>query len=381
MKRVIVVVATNLLVLGFLITAVNFISVSYDQIHQYIKRLTNEDRRAALPNYEHIDWVRSHFREFGQLDSRYQAYVGWRRLPFSGETINIDQAGLRRTDPSGSAESRRTIAFFGGSTMWGTGVNDQNTIASLFSLRHPAFQAYNFGESGYAARQSLNALLNMYAEGSHPDIVIFYDGVNDVGQKCRREVGPLAHSREPFIRETVQIYGFPISFWSLLYPFKVLLKREFPGNSKDPSNYDCVGNPDEATAVARALLADWAAAKFVVEGYGGTFIAILQPVAYFGNPNLAHIANRLKDSFGEQFAVVYPIIGQMLADEFTVLSGNVVDLRYAFDGDEMIYVDFAHVSSNGNEIIARRIGEALAARGLDGGDAGAMVGGGQAVLR
>lgn len=364
MKRAAVVVATNLLVLGFLVTAVNFFSVSYDQVHQYTKRLTKVDRRAALPNYEHLEWAATHFKEFGRLDSRYQAFVGWRRLPFAGETINIGQDGLRVTVGSARVEGGPTVAFFGGSTMWGTGVDDQDTIPSLFAQKHPGFYIYNLGESGYTARQSLNYLLNMYAESIRPDVVIFYDGVNDVGHKCRREVAPLAHARERGIRETTETYGYPISFWSLIYPTKVLLEREFPGDSNDPAQYDCASDPKEAEAVARAMLADWAAAKFVVEGYGGTFVAVLQPVAYVGNPNTAHIANRLKGSFGQQFEVVYPIIIKLLDEELATLRDNFVDLRHAFDGEEVIYVDFAHVSPNGNEIIAERIAEALAARGL-----------------
>jgi hypothetical protein len=249
--------------------------------------------------------------------------------------------------------------------MWGSGVDDQNTIPSLFARSHPQFDVYNLGESGYVARQSLNFLLNMYAQSIHPDVVIFYDGVNDIGHKCRREVGPLAHAREAGIREVVETFGYPISFLSMIYPIRVLLRHEFPGDSKDPAQYDCVSDPKEAEAVSRAMLADWAAAKYLVEGYGGTFVAVLQPVAYFGNPNTRHIADRLEEDFGKQFEAVYSIIGKLLDEEFGMLRDNVVDLRHAFDGNEVIYVDFAHVSPNGNEIIAKRIGEALAARGWD----------------
>lgn len=363
MRRAIVIVMINLLVLGFLITAANFVAVSYDQIYQYAKNLTNEDKRATLPNYDRYDWATTHFKEFGELDTRYQSFVVWRRLPFSGKTINIDQNGVRVTAGSGGAEDGPTIAFFGGSAMWGSGVDDENTIPSLFARSHPRFHVYNLGESGYIARQSLNLLLNMYAQSIHPDIVIFYDGVNDAGHECRREVGPLAHAREAGIREVVETFGHPISFLSMIYPIKAFLQREFPGDSKDPAQYDCVSDPKEAEAVSRAMLADWAAAKYVVEGYGGTFVAALQPVAYFGNPNTTHIADRLEEDFGKQFEAVYSIIGKLLDEEFRMLRHNVVDLRHAFDGNEVIYVDFAHVSPNGNEIIAQRIGEALAARG------------------
>jgi hypothetical protein len=37
MRRAIVIVMINLMVLAFLITAANFVAVSYDQIHQYAR--------------------------------------------------------------------------------------------------------------------------------------------------------------------------------------------------------------------------------------------------------------------------------------------------------------------------------------------------------
>ena len=76
--------------------------------------------------------------------------------------------------------------FFGGSTMWGTGASDSQTIPSHFnSLTN--MSVYNFGQGGWNSRQSLNQLINAIGDNNNPSVVIFYDGVNDI-QQCRSEI-------------------------------------------------------------------------------------------------------------------------------------------------------------------------------------------------
>src|SRR5918995_757257 len=52
------------------------------------------DRRANLPNYQEADWAKTHFREFAELVTVHHSYVGWRRLPYRGETIEIGDDGI-----------------------------------------------------------------------------------------------------------------------------------------------------------------------------------------------------------------------------------------------------------------------------------------------
>jgi hypothetical protein len=77
------------------------------------------DRRANLPNYQEADWAKTHFREFAELVTVHHSYVGWRRLPYRGETIEIGDDGIRRTYADPAVKPTKTIAFFGGSTMCG----------------------------------------------------------------------------------------------------------------------------------------------------------------------------------------------------------------------------------------------------------------------
>ncbi len=65
-------------------------------------------------------------------------YVYWKRKPFAGKYINVDERGLRRTWNGKLPEEKDSSAIievfmFGGSAMWGSGVSDDYTIASIVS--------------------------------------------------------------------------------------------------------------------------------------------------------------------------------------------------------------------------------------------------------
>jgi hypothetical protein len=362
MKQALKLIGINLVVIGFLLSLLNLLSITVVKLYNYHKPA--EYAQAYLfPNYRNIAWARQHFIEYDHLtEAYYKAFYGWRRPAYHGQTINIDDDGLRRTLRSTAGSDDRTIAFFGGSTMWGVGVNDDNTIASLFSKANPGYAAINFGETGYVAHQSLNRFLERYFQGFHPDVVVFYDGVNEVASKCLAENDAFSHLRESQIREALQQQR-ESSYLDLVEPVRDLIeraRRTLDSRQDAAQAYDCDQKPDKAEQVARVLLSDWMIVKKLVEGYGGEFIAVLQPEAYDSRTRLEHLD--LDAALGRQYEVVYPIIAELREREFPELTANFVDLRTAVDGDAHVYIDWCHLSPNGNAIIARRIGAEVAER-------------------
>jgi len=104
------------------------------------------------------------------------------------------------------------------------------------------------------------------------------------------------------------------------------------------------------------LASDWANAKLIVESQGGKFLAVLQPVAYLGSPNLTHLPEvRENELLKEQFAFVYP----MFKEELKKAGLDYLDLTNIFDGQEILYFDFCHVSPPGNRKAARAIADRL----------------------
>ena len=321
------------------------------------------DPRAKLPNYQDVDWAKTHFREFVELATVHHSYVGWRRLPYRGETIEIDDHGIRRTFADPAATPTKTIAFFGGSTMWGSGSDDERTIPSAFAKTHPHYRAINFSETAHTAHQNLNALVQVLTGGLEPDVVVFYNGSSEIN-KCRAGLSAFSTTDEPEIRQLLERErrGFQThaAFWSIFYPAQVFSERVRRSVEArvlgSATRRDCSDDPGKVEMIARTLLWDWLAAKHVVEGYGGRFVAALQPVAYFSRTRKDHI--EIDEDLQRQYQAVYAAYDALLPD-FPALESNFLDLRGAFDRDEYIYIDADHAGPSGNAIIAAALGEFL----------------------
>ena len=76
------------------------------------------------------------------------------------------------------------LSVLGGSTVWGTGSADWNTLPAHLQTELQRVSArpvcvVNFGESAYVLTQSVLQLLLQLQAGNVPDLVIWYEGYND----------------------------------------------------------------------------------------------------------------------------------------------------------------------------------------------------------
>ncbi|MGH7467391.1 MAG: SGNH/GDSL hydrolase family protein [Longimicrobiales bacterium] len=155
-------------------------------------------RTESIPSahpYRDSAWYPEYLQEHeASLVLQWKPYVYFRRLPFRGKHINVDSMRHRVTvQPAVTQGDAREIFFFGGSTMWGDYQRDVNTIpsvvaASLASAGVPVV-AINFGESGYVFTQSILELIMQLRAGARPDVVVFYDGINDVAAGVQSRQG------------------------------------------------------------------------------------------------------------------------------------------------------------------------------------------------
>jgi hypothetical protein len=128
-----------------------------------------------------------HWREFKlSRKTQYLSYGVWRRAPFTGATINIDDGGIRRTPGAVCGGGSYKVFVFGGSPIWSTGSPDW--VRSRRICRPGSRSAkvgrpvcvVNFGESAYVSTQSVITLLTRLHAGDVPNLTLFYDGPNDV---------------------------------------------------------------------------------------------------------------------------------------------------------------------------------------------------------
>jgi hypothetical protein len=148
-------------------------------------------RRILQEGYGGANWPIQHYRELEQIEDRWWPYVYFRQKPFHGQTITVGADGMRATwqpppasgDASASAPREIKLLMLGGSSLWGFGARDDQSIPSLVALmlyeRGWCARVKNLAELGYVSTQEIVALVRELQAGYRPDFVIFYDGVND----------------------------------------------------------------------------------------------------------------------------------------------------------------------------------------------------------
>lgn len=355
--KLIRIIAINLITFSILLALLNWACGAY------LRKKEKGISRDELPNYkDDPDLAKKIFSDYNRVKHEYEPFVGWKSLPFKGETLTISENGERlHTPPLRKAKGSRgkIVRFFGGSTMWGEGADGENTIPALFNRENPDFIVTNHGQLAYNSRQELEALISLYSKEEKTDIVIFYDGVNDAAFLCPKEIDELpAHRLVPMYREKLYVAKgrmakdllgkvFVENILKVVYKFT---QGKQPGNSP----YDCLQTPGKAEEIAEMMMKNWEMAHEIVTNRGGRFIAVLQPAAYVGNPRTDHL--KLDEDLGKNFVEVYRHIKRKIKERN---HSWVYDLSDRFDGSDYIYIDFCHVSPNGNKIIAKEISQVV----------------------
>jgi hypothetical protein len=361
-RRVFRLVLANLLIIVATWLGLLFVTALLGDLYELAKPFLprETDERALLPNYaDHAD-ARQLFLDQEKTEEDYVPFVAWKRLPMATPHIHIGEDGNRvhTRGPENNEPGARSIGFFGGSTMWGTGVDDDGTIPAIFDQLTTGYRVTNYAQGGYNTRQMLALLVNLIDTGRMPEVVVFYGGFNHVWTHCNYAVTRLLNGH--MIERKIRAALVERSRWGYVYDEIVAppvdFARRLIGIKRFTANdFACHDDPLRAEQVSAVLVRSWEMARVLVEHAGGRFYAFLQPVAYIGHPRLDYLElPRLMQR--RQFETVYPIIRAELA---ALHAAWVVDLSDAFDGDEILYIDDAHVSRRGNEIIARRMLEKI----------------------
>jgi hypothetical protein len=327
----------------------------------YLEKRDKGISREELPNYDHDHaHARQVFKDYHNVKHEYEPFVGWKCLPYEGETLTISQNGERlHSAPESTIPNKKSVRFFGGSTMWGEGSDGQHTIPALFNVLNPQYEVTNHAQLAYNTRQELDALISFYSKNQHADVVIFYDGVNDAAFLCPKEIDEMpAHRLVPMYREKLYAGKTQVLKTLLAKVFYANIMKTVRTLTTEPtvknSPYDCISTPGKAEEIAEILMKNWEMANEIVTKRGGRFIAILQPAAYIGKPRTDHL--NLDKDLGRNFAEVYKQIRQKIKDRNHPW---IYDLSDKFDGSAYIYIDFCHVSPNGNQIMAEEISKVV----------------------
>lgn len=106
------------------------------------------------------------------------------------KTVSSTPAHTRSTGADSAAPDAIRIAVVGGSTTFGSGLSDEDTWPTrLQALLGPGYRVTNYGMPGYSTAEGI-IQMGLVVPESRPDIVIFFEGWNDLRNSHLAGLGP-----------------------------------------------------------------------------------------------------------------------------------------------------------------------------------------------
>lgn len=168
----------------------------FTEVSSYLvlKALALRDRTRPMPERLHPGfkdepWAETYWKEHKKyLNMSWENYPYglWRMPKYQGETENVSEGGIRKTAHVKCDGKTPVIWVFGGSTTFGQGTPDWETIpsnlAKLFADDGRPLCVVNYGSDAWRSNEGI---LQMIAELRRPDVrkpnmVLFVDSCNDV---------------------------------------------------------------------------------------------------------------------------------------------------------------------------------------------------------
>ncbi|MGI9493656.1 MAG: SGNH/GDSL hydrolase family protein [Geminicoccaceae bacterium] len=333
--------------------------------------LKSIDRRSVADTYDNAPWTEDYFKELREssFDVRWMPHVYWRRNPYDGEYVNVAHDGLRLTPNSVTnstgSSPKPEIFLFGGSTMWGTGARDSFAIPALLlqELKKRGINANvrNFGESGYVSAQELAMLMHQLRNGDIPNIVIFYDGVNDVFSAYQQGTAgipqnEIGRTREFNLTKPIRrqdLIDEPLEASSTMRFIRILV-------GAPDSNNQTISDQDHME-LAQDVISTYAnnvrMAHALAEYYGFKTLFYWQPTVFEKKILTDYEKGELERVNSEQRSF-FDMTYNLIRDEGELFPTSILfhNLSEVFsDTHEPIYIDWMHLGERGNSIIAQRI--------------------------
>jgi len=317
-------------------------------------------------------WLPLHYRELEALSDRWQPYVYFRQRPFSGQTVTVLEDGLRTTwQPppwQGDDQTARPlkILMLGGSSLWGFGARDDETIPSLIARglhqRGIRVEVRNLAEIGYVSTQEVIALCRELQQGYRPDLVLFYDGVNDTTSALLEGQPTVTTNEINRVRE-FNILQSParlasalagnLTQNSALFRFAGSLGRrtgvERVKEPKAPADADL---PGLAMGVVRGYAANLELVEALGKAYGFRPVFVWQP-DIFSKPRLVPFEEEEKAKLGWASALFTEVHWQLDHTDALVSDPGFLNLSGIFsESDSLQFLDFCHTTAEANARIA-----------------------------
>jgi hypothetical protein len=375
-----IIVLNTLLVL----ILVNLVFSGVLDLKEYLRK--RAERKAAPYNYRAYndalapvypnmtpDQVNQLLDDTRHVTLGYQSYTQFKERPFKGTYVNADARGFRPIKDQGPwpPDKKDFVIFvFGGSTVFGYGVPDDDTIAShvqdlLAQRKELSPRVYNFGRCSYISVQERILLEKLILAGTVPRMAIFIDGLND-----------LAHyDGEPALTKEITAFMDEGEIPTTRKIFRELpMVKAFLGDPKKKAGTRqaaAVGSGQGAKSeadVVSEVLDRYRSNKRLVEAFAKplviTPIFVWQPMPVYGYDQNYNIFGRF------DYAKFTPYVKPGYEAMAKLAASSELGENFIWCGDiqrdkkEPLYVDAYHYSGKMSRMIASHIITVLTERKL-----------------
>lgn len=342
-----------------------------------VVKMYGMDRLKEVYPHRTEDAIRQLLFETWSRALTYEPFTEFKEAAFSGKYVNVGNEGYRHVKDQAQWPPQRTnfnIFVFGGSTIFGYGVADDETIPSRLQealRREPRFAricVYNFGRAFDYSIPERILFEKLIIAGFRQDLAVFVDGLNEFNQvhtetKLSPNIDRALHSMQ--VR--------PPDDWSQHIPL-VRLLREKAGNPYPiHSTADSLRirrSFEVPPARGNAQLAHRLGERYrdnqeIIRGLAGR-LGIR--VAFVWQPVAAYHADPARHPLGLANSDELVKLGYLAMDKALPAEHRPKDFLWAaglHDGQRLpLYVDGVHYSAAFCEGIANFVADALRSRGL-----------------
>jgi hypothetical protein len=306
----------------------------------------------------------------------YEPFVQFKERLYQGKYVNIDANGFRITKNQGPwppDNKKFNIFMFGGSTTFGYGIPDDQTISSylqgiLSNKLKRDIRVYNFGRAWYYSTQERILFERLLTAGFIPDMVIFVDGLNDSYHLLdephfTNQLGQLMDGSEmdykSVILKKLPMYKFAIYLKQKLFTGKVEKKEDNKRSIQKDINPEAL-----PVTVINRYLTNKKIIEAICDRYKIQPIFVWQPV-----PTYKYDLNYHSFSYeGEDLERIYRI--NKVYKYFAEYTKRPKEINFFWCADmqeelkEPLYIDNTHYSAKMSEMFASYIANLLIERNL-----------------
>ena len=241
----------------------------------------------AYPGWQRADLLVLLDESARAFGNEYEPYTEFRPSAMRGRYVNFSENGYRPVRNQGPWPPERSsfnVFVFGGSTTFGLGVPDAQTIPSLLGDRLTRdgcgrpLHVYNFGRPAYIALQEAVLFERLLASEIVPDAAVFVDGLNEFYIWPRPLTADLMH--EALARSLQPEAGPDLEGWFAALPLG-RLARGLLARLRPPTPPDAEDLARERPTAEQAIAA-WTRNARHIEGvariYGVRTLFVWQPV-------------------------------------------------------------------------------------------------------